>query len=48
MFYQLARYFLFKLDPEVAHELTIKQLSLLGVLRWIYFSAKNSPLARSR
>src|SRR5574344_41141 len=30
MFYQLARYFLFKLDPEVAHELTIKQLSLLG------------------
>ena len=30
MFYQLARYFLFKLDPEVAHELSIKQLSLLG------------------
>ena len=30
MFYQLARHFLFKLDPEVAHELTIKQLSLLG------------------
>lgn len=30
MFYQLARYFLFKLDPEMAHELSIKQLSLLG------------------
>ncbi|MFC3914066.1 quinone-dependent dihydroorotate dehydrogenase [Pseudaeromonas sharmana] len=30
MFYQLARHFLFKLDPEVAHELTIKQLSFLG------------------
>ena len=30
MIYQLARYFLFKLDPEVAHELSIKQLSLLG------------------
>lgn len=30
MFYPLARYFLFKLDPEVAHELSIKQLSLLG------------------
>jgi dihydroorotate dehydrogenase len=30
MFYPLARYFLFKLDPEVAHELSIKQLALLG------------------
>ncbi len=30
MFYSLARYCLFKLDPELAHELTIKQLSLLG------------------
>lgn len=30
MIYQLARYFLFKLDPEVAHELTIKQLSWLN------------------
>jgi len=30
MFYSLARSCLFKLDPELAHELTIKQLSLLG------------------
>lgn len=30
MFYQLARYCLFKLDPEVAHELTIKNLSMLA------------------
>ncbi|MFM5463970.1 quinone-dependent dihydroorotate dehydrogenase [Aeromonas simiae] len=29
MFYPLARHFLFKLDPEVAHELSIKQLSRL-------------------
>lgn len=30
MFYSLARHCLFKLDPEVAHELTIKQLSWLA------------------
>ncbi|SIQ26421.1 dihydroorotate oxidase A [Aeromonas sp. RU39B] len=29
MYYPLARHFLFKLDPEVAHELSIKQLSRL-------------------
>ena len=30
MFYSLARAALFKLDPEVAHDLTLKSLSLLG------------------
>ncbi|MBZ6065790.1 quinone-dependent dihydroorotate dehydrogenase [Aeromonas schubertii] len=36
MYYPLARHFLFKLDPEVAHELSIKQLSRL----------QNTPLDR--
>lgn len=30
MLYSIARFFLFKLDPEVAHELIIKMLALLG------------------
>ena len=43
MFYQLARYFLFKLDPEVAHELSIKQLSLLGGTPLDFFFRQKLP-----
>lgn len=43
MFYPLARYFLFKLDPEVAHELSIKQLALLGGTPLDIFFRQNVP-----